>query len=158
MAKIPKESVKKLTLFQQEVSKLFKDMFESEEAEEEQKIFDNVNFPILVDVFETEESFIVEAEIPGIEKNKITLEIADDSLIIKGIKRDMRDKHSKLYYYCMERDFGKFNRVVELPKACDSAKAVARVEDGLLLVEFPKIKERRGKSKKIDIEGNGDNK
>ena len=151
MAKIPKESIEKLVQFHDEIGKAFKNIFELQK--DQQKVYDNINFPVAVDVFEVGKNILVEAEIPGVLKEDIELSIQKDALIIKGIKNREKDERAKCNYYCIERGYGKFNRVVELPSCADTGRIKASLKEGILTITLPKIEDRRGRPKKIQIEG-----
>ena len=151
MSKIPKESIEKLVQFHDEIGKAFKNIFEIQK--ENQKVYDNINFPVAVDVFEAGETILVEAEMPGVLKKDIELSILRDALVIKGIKNKQKNERDKCNYYCIERGYGKFNRVVELPSCANTGQITATLKDGILTIVLPKIEDRRGRPKKIQIEG-----
>ncbi len=151
MARVPKESIEKLSVFQHEVSKLFKFIFD-EDKSKETKIEDNVNFPILIDVFEKDNKFIIEAELPGVDKEDIRLNVYKDGIVIKGMKRkETKTKNQSLRYHCMERDFGKFNRVVELGAPINTNEIDAHFKNGILIINALKVPDRRGKFRKVEI-------
>ena len=153
MANIPRDSIQKLFIFQQEVSKLFRNIFEETQAKSvEKKVLDNLNFPVLIDVFETQDAVNVEVELPGVDRDNIDVTISGNTLVINGIKQDDKKERENLNYFCMERDFGKFHRVVDLPVSSDTTHAQAIFRNGLLAIIFPRIEERRGRSRKIGIQ------
>ena len=152
MSNIPKETIQKLSIFQQEVNRLFKQLFEKKT--EKNVVDDNVNFPVAADVYETNKSIVIEMELPGVPREDVDLSISGYSLIIKGHKRELKSNlEDKLFFQCMERDFGKFHRVIELPSTSDTSRVSAKILNGLLIVTLPKITERRGNTRKIDISG-----
>ncbi|MFH1727004.1 MAG: Hsp20/alpha crystallin family protein [Pseudomonadota bacterium] len=152
MSSISKETIQKLFLFQQEVSKSFRDIFRDEnQTNETTSIYDNVNFPVPVDVFETDDEIIIEAELPGMSKEEIEVTVEEDLIIIKGYKKDRSAQPQKPHFYCMERDFGKFNRVIDIPSSVNINNAEATYDSGILHIEVPKIKEKRGVKRKIEV-------
>ena len=108
-------------------------------------------FPV-IDVFENSENIFVEAELPGIDKEKVKISIVEGELVIEGEKIGDRDESGRVNYICLERSFGRFRRTVAVPDASDSSKIRARYQEGILRVTIPKLKEQRKKSRKIEIE------
>jgi len=95
-------------------------------------------FPKL-DVSETDTAVLVSAELPGVSQEQIDVEIHADTLRISGEKKDERvvDQHN---FHAVERSFGRFDRVVNLPVEVDSKQAEATFKDGVLSVSLPKLK------------------
>jgi HSP20 family protein len=102
-----------------------------------------------IDVVETDDEFIVKAEMPGVQKEDIDLSVVDGQLIISGEKRQEEEKEGKDYYRA-ERCYGSFRRVFGLPSRVDVEKVRASHKDGVLTVNIPKAGE--AKTTKIDIE------
>ncbi|HEC25359.1 MAG TPA: Hsp20/alpha crystallin family protein [bacterium] len=90
-----------------------------------------------VDVIEKEDSIIVRAELPGVSRDEVKLEIHESRLTIKGEhKAEKEDK--KEDYYRKEIGFGAFCRNIELPSGVDSSSASASMKDGILEVTVKK--------------------
>jgi len=90
-----------------------------------------------VDVYETEDKVIVEAELPGVKKEDIEVKIKDNNVIIKGeIKREEEKKDKN--FFRAERFYGKFERVIPLMVEVKPEEAKATMEDGILRLEIPK--------------------
>jgi HSP20 family protein len=78
----------------------------------------------------------VSADVPGLRKEDITVEISKDALILKGErKRAHRERHEG--YYQSERTYGHFYRVIPLPDGANLDKAVAEMVNGTLEVSIP---------------------
>lgn len=103
-----------------------------------------------LDVRETDKSFVVTAELPGIEEKDIEVTLADGLLKIKGEKKSetASDKDS---LHVTERRYGSFQRVVRLPDAIDEEQVKASFDKGVLTVEVPKTPEAIREPKKIQI-------
>ncbi len=119
------------------------------------RIFDEgygerVGWKPAVDMEETEEDYIVKAEIPGIKKDDINISIADNKVVIAGEVAEEKDVQEK-NYYLKERARGKFSRGFTLPTPVDSGKAEATFKDGILTLKLPKAEE--AKPKQIEIKG-----
>ena len=105
----------------------------------------------IVDIYDTEKSIIINAELPGVTKDSITLDVKENILILKG-ERKSEEKVRNENYYRKERCFGTFERAFTLPSAIDPAKITANFKDGILKVEIPKPEEKRPKQIKINVE------
>lgn len=111
----------------------------------------NPNFSPSLDFVNRENDYLIKVETPGIEKEKINVEIDDDYLIIRGEKKDEYE-NTQDETYVVERSYGSFRREVKLPSDCEKEKIKADYENGLLSLKIPKVKEKEKKKKKITIE------
>lgn len=93
-----------------------------------------------VDVYETENAVVVESPIPGVDADKIDIQIADGVMTIRG-EHEKRSEVEEKNYYRKEVRHGSFTRSVALPTAVDADKAEAVVENGVLKVTVPKRSE-----------------
>ena len=92
-------------------------------------------FPRL-DVRRENGDVVVEAELPGIRKEDVKIEVSDDGLVISGEKRQETETRQDNYYRS-ERSFGRFTRRISLPHGADAEQADARFEDGVLRIRIP---------------------
>lgn len=104
-----------------------------------------------VDVSETDEAFIVSADLPGLDENDIEVALDDNALVIKGEKKDEREEKKK-EYHLMERSYGEFRRSVPLPRGVDLEKVKAGFKRGVLTVTLPKTPEAQTSRRVIDVE------
>lgn len=104
-----------------------------------------------VDIFEEGDDFVVKAEIPGMKKEDIEVNLTDDMVTISGEKKQ-EEKVEKKDYYRLERSYGSFSRSFRLPKEIQTDKAKATFKDGVLEVKVPKTEEAKKKEKNIPIE------
>lgn len=102
-----------------------------------------------VDIYEGDAEFIVLAELPGMERKDIDLQIQENVLTLKGEKRQVRDLKQERYHR-VERSYGTFQRSFTLPKIVDAEKVNARFKDGVLEIKVPKLE--RAKPKQIPVE------
>jgi HSP20 family protein len=114
----------------------------------------NVNsvFP-KVDVSETDEEIRVVANVPGIDPDKIDIDVGDDYLSISGkIEREEKEEPSagKLYRY--EREYGEFRREFSLPARVDKDGIVAKAKNGVLTITLPKSEDERKTKVKVEVE------
>lgn len=103
-----------------------------------------------VDITETDEAYHVRAELPGVAKNDVTVEIEDGMLCIRGEKKSRRDETLEQGRR-LECSFGAFSRNFSLPQDADAERISAEFKDGVLEVEIDKRPE--GKPKQIAVKG-----
>jgi HSP20 family protein len=103
-----------------------------------------------VEVFERGNNIVVRADLPGLTRDNVDVEIEDETLIIRGERRsDLEDKGEG--YYRSERSYGSFYRAIPLPEGIDASAANASFKDGVLEVSLTKPKQQLSKAKKIDV-------
>lgn len=95
-----------------------------------------------MDIFEDEAEVHVELEVPGMRRNELNIRLDRDRLSIEGFKRCGGDSEC-LRYICVEREFGIFRRIVEIPVSVDASGVRAALVDGVLKIKLPKVTERR---------------
>ncbi len=93
----------------------------------------------------------MKADIPGIKKKDLSIDLSENILTISGEKKK-EEKVERADYYRYERSLGSFFRRFELPGDLETDKINAHFEDGVLEVRIPKTKEAAKKHKKISIE------
>ena len=102
-----------------------------------------------VDIYETAEDIVLQAELPGLTKEDIDIQVRENRLTLKGERRlDKEIKRENTFR--MERAYGAFQRVFNLPNAVQADKIRAVFKEGVLKVNIPKAVE--GKPKQIKIE------
>jgi HSP20 family protein len=101
-----------------------------------------------VDVREDVNNYFVEAELPGMKKEDISLELENNVLSIRGERKFERKEEGENYHF-MERSYGSFYRSFSLPKNVDGEKIGAEYKEGVLTVTLPKKEEV--KPKKVEI-------
>jgi len=105
----------------------------------------------VVDIFDTDNAIVIKAELPGIKKDDVSVDVKDNVLTIKG-ERSLTKKIKEENYYRKERSFGKFQRSFTLPEAIDSARIKANFKNGVLEIEVPKAEEKKPKQISINVE------
>lgn len=100
-------------------------------------------YPV-VDMFENDDSFVIKAELPGMGKDDIVVDVKDRVLTLKG-ERNYDNEVKEENYYRRERSYGKFQRTFSLPADVDADKIKADFKDGLLKIEVPKPTEQKPK-------------
>ena len=106
-----------------------------------------------LDVSETNDAFLIEADVPGMDDSDIEVAVSDDMLTIRGERQE--ESHSddgETDYVRRERSYGYFERRIGLPKGVDTEAIRARFKNGVLTVSLPKTGEAQGDWRTIDAE------
>jgi HSP20 family protein len=103
-----------------------------------------------MDLLETDEQFVLRADLPGMTESDVSIELEDNVLTVSGERRtEHEDKREG--FYRMERAFGSFSRSLTLPKGVDPEAVNAQFDRGVLEVRIPKPEQR--KPRRISIGG-----
>jgi HSP20 family protein len=103
-----------------------------------------------VDISEDKEAVYIRAEIPGVERDNISINVEDGVLTLKG-ERKMEEEKKKDNYHRIERSYGSFTRSFTLPKTVDANAIDASLKDGVLDVKLPKREETKPKAVDIKV-------
>ena len=103
-----------------------------------------------VDILETKDSFVIKAELPGLEAKDVNVSISGDLLIIKGVKKKEEEEKDE-HHYCAERYYGSFQRTFQLPTGVHGDKVEAKFKNGVLKVTLPKGEEAKKKEIEVKI-------
>ncbi|TNF50465.1 Hsp20/alpha crystallin family protein [bacterium] len=95
-----------------------------------------------MDIFEDEAGVHIQLEVPGMSRDDLNIRLDRDRLSIEGFKQSGGDSQC-LRYICVEREFGIFRRIVEVPVSVDASGVRAALVDGVLRIILPKVTERR---------------
>jgi HSP20 family protein len=93
------------------------------------------------DIYETDETIIVQVELAGMRRENFSIELLDRRLVIAGLRP--HDRSTPRSYHQIELNFGEFRVDVELPAAVAAAEIQAEYEDGFLRITLPKLPPRR---------------
>lgn len=110
--------------------------------------FGDERFVPAVDIRETDDKYLIEAELPGIKKEDVHIEVKDGVLTIRGERKHEEEKKEGNYTR-IERAYGQFQRTFTLPVNVEEEKIDAAFKDGILTVELPKGE--KAKPKQIEI-------
>lgn len=103
-----------------------------------------------IDVVEKDDGLEITAEMPGLEKDDISVELAGDTLLIRGEKRQRNEKAAG-DRKVTERSYGSFSRAIDLPPGAKSEDIDARLDKGVLILKLPKGALKHSKAKRIEI-------
>ncbi|MDN5343284.1 MAG: hypothetical protein PWP28_2159 [Oceanotoga sp.] len=105
-----------------------------------------------IDLYENEKEAVIEAELPGFQRDEININIENNILNITAQKKEEKEeKNDSKKYYIKERYFGKVARAFEMPENIDLEKINAKFENGILKITLAK-KDEETKNIKIDIQ------
>jgi HSP20 family protein len=103
-----------------------------------------------VDLCESEEGITVRVELPGVAAELIEVTLTTMNLRVAG-KKKRGAPRGRVVHLCSERNYGHFSRSVPLRWPVNVREATARMQNGVLTVHLPKLKERRGSEFKIEV-------
>jgi HSP20 family protein len=103
-----------------------------------------------VEVAESDGEVTVKLQVPGVEKDQLSLTVSDDQLTVRGETRKESEEKRKNYYR-QEIRYGAFQRSIPLPVEVDGAKAHAELKNGMLTVVLPKSTQPKAKEIKVAV-------
>jgi HSP20 family protein len=102
-----------------------------------------------VEVFERDGKLTIRADLPGLSKDDIDLDITNDTVVIRGERQQEREENEEGYYRS-ERSYGSFYRAIPLPSGVNAEQANATFRDGVLEIAMP-VSEAQPRSRRIEI-------
>lgn len=103
-----------------------------------------------MDITGNDNEYKISAELPGLEKDDVQIDLHDDMLTVKGEKKSEIKEEDKGRFH-LERTYGSFSRTIRLPNDVDAEKVDAEFKNGVLNITLPKSKQAKDKAKKIQI-------
>jgi HSP20 family protein len=103
-----------------------------------------------MEVHEREGKIVVRADLPGLSKDDVKVELSDEMLTIQGERRKEKKEERKGYSY-NECTYGSFYRAIPLPEGVDTAKASAHFQNGVLQIEMPAPLPKKPQPKRLEI-------
>lgn len=102
-----------------------------------------------VEVKEANGKFLVSADLPGLKKDDIKVQVTENALILEGERKQEKEEKREGYYHS-ERSYGHFYRSIPLPEGATLDKAVAEFTNGILEVSIP-VTETRQKPRAVPV-------
>jgi HSP20 family protein len=149
MALIRWEPVRELNTIQNEMNRLFNTFFEDGPGNGGTQLR---RWLPAMDLVETQDDFVLRADLPGLGEKDVTIELEDNVLTISG-ERKSEHEDRKEGYYRVERVSGAFQRSLTLPEGVDPEAIKASFDKGVLEVRVPKPEQR--KPRKVTISADG---
>ncbi len=147
MALIRWEPVRELNTIQNEMNRLFNTLFEAPAPGNAGTLR---RWIPAMDLVETEGSFVLRADLPGLTEKDVNVELEDNTLTISGERRAAHEER-KEGYYRVERASGTFSRSLTLPEGVDPEAVRASFEHGVLEVRIPKPEARKPRKVAISV-------
>ncbi|RME93221.1 MAG: Hsp20/alpha crystallin family protein [Verrucomicrobia bacterium] len=104
-----------------------------------------------VDISENRKGYTIRVEVPGVEKEDLSVTVEDDTLVIAGEKKQEKEEDEG-GYHCVERSYGAFRRLISLPADADQDKLEARFRNGVLTITIPKVEGARSAVREVTIQ------
>lgn len=109
-----------------------------------------MQFPVDVDVSESKNAFHIQANIPGVDPEKINVEAEGNTLSLSG-ETEKEDVQEEKNFYRMERSSGSFFRSFELPNTANFEKVGCSAKNGVLFIDIPKKEESKGRKISVSV-------
>ncbi|MGA7594271.1 MAG: Hsp20/alpha crystallin family protein [Gallionella sp.] len=103
-----------------------------------------------VDITETDAAYLIQGEIPGVNKEDVRINIEDGLLTISGERKQEKEEKNRKFHR-IERAYGSFMRSFRLPDNIDEEAVKAEFKDGMLNVSLPKTTQPRNKTIKVSV-------
>ncbi|MCF8069085.1 MAG: Hsp20/alpha crystallin family protein [Desulfobacterales bacterium] len=117
------------------VNRMFEDFWKPAVKSDEEACL--CNWDPAVDIYDNEDKIVLKAELPGVDKKDISIDVKGKVLTLRG-ERSSDNEVKEDSYYRRERTFGKFERAFNLVAEVDPEKIKADFKDGILKIEIPK--------------------
>jgi HSP20 family protein len=147
MAVVKWDPFRDLISIQDRMNRLFEQTLSRSRAEEGVSA---TTWTPAVDIYETAETIVMKAELPGVAREDIQIQINENTLMLKGERRFAKDVHEENYLR-IERAYGSFHRSFTLPASVQQDKIRALFRDGVLELTLPKAEESKPKRVSIEI-------
>jgi HSP20 family protein len=100
-------------------------------------------FP-LINLTDDKDAYYLRAELPGVKADDLSIESTDNNISISG-ERKIADAVQNAKYHRREREYGRFSRIVSMPKRINREKIEAKLADGILTIVIPKSEAEKPK-------------
>ena len=131
--------------FSSEINRLFNTLFDETQS--------NRWVPPM-DLVESDDHFVLKADLPGLGEDDVAIEIRDNTLTISGERKSEYEKRERGWYR-VERATGQFSRSLSLPEGVDPDAVTAEFDKGVLEVHIPKPEQRKPRRVEIKAGANG---
>ena len=152
MALIRWEPVRELHTMQNEMNRLFNTFFDSPTPSNGGGHSVARRWIPAMDVVESDDHFVLRADLPGVSENDVKIEVEDNVLTVAGERKSEHEQRNEGYYR-VERAFGSFSRSLTLPEGVDADGIQAKFESGVLEVRIPKPEQHKPRKVQISLGG-----
>jgi HSP20 family protein len=148
MALVRWDPARELDTFQSDMNRLFDSFFGRREAANGNG-YGRRWIPAM-DLVETDEELVLRADLPGLDRSDIEIEVKDNTLTVAGERKAEHEKKGEGFHR-VERASGRFSRSLDLPRGIDADSVSANFERGVLEVRIPKPEERKPTRVEIQV-------
>jgi HSP20 family protein len=141
------ESLFLISRFQAELDRLFQEALQIGEGD-----LPLGEWQPSIDVVETPSSVQILAELPGFSPADLRIEVRGTRILISGTKSTALPEAQRIKFHCLERGHGRFSREIHVFSPVNTHQGTARLADGLLTLDFPKIQDKRQEARVLHIE------
>jgi HSP20 family protein len=150
MALVRWEPVREITSIQNEMNRLFNTFFDTPTTGNGGTGTSPRRWVPAMDLVETDDSFVLKADLPGLTEGDVNVEVEDNVLTVSG-ERKAEHEDKREGYVRVERSYGTFRRSLTLPEGIDPEAVQASFENGVLEVRIPKPEERKPRKVSIQV-------
>ena len=125
-----------LYAFQNEMNRMFNEFFHSGTGEEARSRIST--WTPSVDIYETDDALVIKAELPGVSKDDVSIDVHQNTLTLRGQRKHEAEVKDEQYHR-VERSYGSFQRSFTLPSTIDYEKVQATFKDGVLELHLPRL-------------------
>jgi HSP20 family protein len=147
MAMMRFDPFRDLAILQDRMNRLFNDTYGSRREED---LMSRGTWTPPVDIYEVEGGLVIKAELPGLQREDIDVNIENNTLTIRG-ERKLDNAIKQESFHRVERAYGSFSRSFSLPNTVDPAKVGAEFKNGVLAVTLPVREEAKPRTISIDV-------
>jgi HSP20 family protein len=140
------ESLFLISRFQAELDRLFQEALQI--GENDQPLGE---WQPPIDVVETPAMVQILVELPGFTTADLKIEVRGTRVVISGTKSTALPQARQVRFHCLERGHGRFTREIHVLSPVNTHQGTARLRDGLLILEFPKIQDKRQEARVLHI-------
>ncbi len=130
-----------LVSLRREMDRLFEHFFERGPTA---MLGDGGTFEPAVEIADTRDSILVKAQVPGVSKDNLSIDIMDDYLMLKGEMKEEKTTEEQRFHR-KEFRYGAFARTIPLPTTIKAEAAAAQLKDGVLTITLPKGEQSKAK-------------
>lgn len=138
--------VERMIFLRREAEKIVRELFQPEGAAAA-----GASVRLLADLRSEGEGYVLEVEMPGVKPADVHVYAVGDAIVVEGQKRSLPPSGTRPAYDRAERDYGSFRRVFELPGPADLSQTAACLRAGMLTIRVPRIVDRRGRLRPIEV-------
>jgi HSP20 family protein len=146
------EPFRELNTLQSEMNRLFDSVFDTPRGSGSGSGGALRRWMPAMDLVETDEHFVLRADLPGLTEDDVKIEVEDSTLTVSGERKAEHEERGEGFHR-LERAFGSFSRSLTLPKGVDAEAVTASFERGVLEVRVPKPEQRKPRRIEIASEG-----